>query len=154
MMVWKPHVTVAAVVEREGRFLLVEENTPDGVRFNQPAGHLEAGETLQEAVVREVKEETAWQFVPEHVLSIHLWRKSPNESSFLRCCFTGRCVDYQPDQPLDEGIIATHWLSPEEIRAASDRHRSPLVTLAVEEYLSGQRYPLSLMKSLLDSGHG
>jgi ADP-ribose pyrophosphatase YjhB (NUDIX family) len=152
-MVWKPHVTVAAVVEREGRFLLVEEQTPEGLRFNQPAGHLEAGESLLDAVTREVREETAWHFVPEHVLSVHLWRKNPDEPSFLRCCFTGHCVDHRPGQILDDGIVATHWLTSQEIYAMSDKLRSPLVTLAVEEYLGGQRFPLSLMKSLLDADH-
>lgn len=149
-MVWKPHVTVAAVIESEGRFLLVEEHTASGLKFNQPAGHLEENESLIEAVKREVFEETAWQFEPEALVSIQLWRRNPKQSSYLRYCFTGHCHSHDPHHPLDDGIIATHWLSPEEIRAQAKRMRSPLVPIAVDEYLKGERYPLSLLKSFLD----
>jgi ADP-ribose pyrophosphatase YjhB (NUDIX family) len=152
-MVWKPHVTVAGIIERDGRFLLVEEHTSSGLQFNQPAGHLEENETLLEAVKREVYEESAWQFEPESLVSIQLWRKKPRSPSFLRLSFAGQCHSHNPDQPLDEGIVATHWLTPEEIRLQQQRLRSPLVLIAVEEYLSGQRYPLELLKSFIDLEH-
>jgi len=149
-MVWKPHVTVAAIIERDGRFLLVEEHTSSGLKFNQPAGHLEENESLLDAVKREVKEETAWQFEPEYLVSIQLWRKKPNTPSFLRCCFTGQCHSHNPDQQLDKGIVATHWLTHEEILLQKHRLRSPLVSISIDEYLSGQSYPLTLLKSFLD----
>jgi len=149
-MVWKPHVTVAAIIERDGRFLLVEEHTSSGLKFNQPAGHLEENESLLDAVKREVKEETAWQFEPEYLVSIQLWRKKPNTPSFLRCCFTGQCHSHNPDQQLDEGIVATHWLTHEEILLKKHRLRSPLVSISIDEYLNGQSYPLTLLKSFLD----
>ncbi len=153
-MVWKPRVTVAAVIEKEGRFLLVEEHTSNGLQFNQPAGHLEENETLIEAVKREVFEETGWQFEPEYLLSIHLWRRNPKHSTFIRYCFTGQCHSHDANQSLDEGIVATHWLTREEINAQSERLRSPLVAMSVEEYLDGQRYPLAILKSCLDTDYG
>lgn len=149
-MVWKPHVTVAAIIERDHRFLFVEEHTPHGLQFNQPAGHLEPNEDFITAVKREVQEETAWQFEPEHLVAIQLWRKSPEHPTFLRLCFTGQCHSHKPEQSLDEGIVATHWLTREEIAAEAHRLRSPLVLTSVDEYLSGQRHPLSLLKSFLD----
>lgn len=149
-MVWKPHVTVAAVIEREGRFLLVEEQTASGLKFNQPAGHLEENESLIEAVKREVFEETAWQFEPEALVSIQLWRRNSKQPSYLRYCFTGQCHSHDPYHPLDDGIIATHWLSSEEILTQAKRLRSPLVAIAVDEYLKGERYPLALLKSFFD----
>jgi ADP-ribose pyrophosphatase YjhB (NUDIX family) len=152
-MVWKPHVTVAAIIERDGRFLLVEEHTSNGLQFNQPAGHLEENESLIAAVKREVKEETAWQFEPEHLVSIQLWRKRPRAPSFLRCCFAGQCHSHDPNQPLDDGVVATHWLTRDEIHDRRHRMRSPLVSIAVDEYLSGQRYPLELLKSFIDIEH-
>ncbi|MGZ8190356.1 MAG: NUDIX hydrolase [Methylococcaceae bacterium] len=150
-MVWKPHVTVAAIIERDNRFLLVEEETPRGLQFNQPAGHFEENEDLIAAVKREVNEETAWQFEPEHIISIQLWRRNHDSPTFLRICFTGSCHSYNPNQPLDIGIVATHWLTRDEI--AQQRLRSPLVLIGVDEYLSGQRHPLSLLKSFLDLDH-
>jgi ADP-ribose pyrophosphatase YjhB (NUDIX family) len=152
-MVWKPHVTVAAVIEREGRFLLVEEHTASGLKFNQPAGHLEENESLIEAVKREVFEETAWQFEPEALVSIQLWRRNSKQPSYLRCCFAGYCHSYNPAQMLDDGIIATHWLSREGIISQPKRMRSPLVSIAVEEYLKGERHPLNMLKSFLDLDH-
>jgi ADP-ribose pyrophosphatase YjhB (NUDIX family) len=150
-MVWKPHVTVAAIIERDRRFLLVEEHTPNGLAFNQPAGHLEQGEDLISAVKREVAEETAWQFEPESITAVQLWRRTPQASTFLRICFTGHCHSYNPALPLDAGIVATHWLSREEIEKNRRRLRSPLVLQSVDAYLNGQRFPLTLLKTLLDS---
>jgi 8-oxo-dGTP pyrophosphatase MutT (NUDIX family) len=152
-MVWKPHVTVAAIIERDGRFLLVEEQTSDGLKFNQPAGHLEENESLIEAVKREVLEETAWQFEPEYLIATQIWRRSKKHPTFLRFCISGSCHSHDPNQSLDEGITCTHWLSAEQIKVQPRRVRSPLVTIAIDEYLSGQRYPLSLLKSYLDLSH-
>jgi len=149
-MVWKPHVTVAAVIEKDGRFLLVEETTSNGLAFNQPAGHLEPGEDLISAVKREVWEETAWQFEPHAIVAVQLWRKTPEFPSFVRFCFTGAVHSHDPEQVLDEGIIATHWLSHDDIADRSERLRSPLVLLTIDEYLKGHRYPLTLLQSFLD----
>ena len=152
-MVWKPHVTVAAVIEQNQRFLFVEEQTSSGLQFNQPAGHLEQGEDLIAAVKREVLEETAWQFEPEYIVSIQLWRRNPEFPSFIRVCFSGRCHSHNPTQQLDEGIVATHWLTRDQIEAERHRLRSPLVLISIDEYLSGQRHPLSLLKSFIDLDH-
>ena len=149
-MVWKPHVTVAAIIEREHRFLLVEEETVNGLAFNQPAGHLEPGESLINAVKREVQEETAWQFTPEYITSIQLWRKTPDFPSFLRVCFVGTCHNQQPEQTLDDAIIATHWLTRDEIIAKKSQLRSPLVLTTIDQYLQGEHYPLTLLKTFLD----
>ncbi len=149
-MVWKPHVTVAAIIEQQNRFLLVEEQTENGLAFNQPAGHLEPGESLFAAVQREVSEETAWQFTPEYITAIQLWRKNPDAPSFLRVCFAGKCHDFQAEQALDEGIIATHWLTRNEIVARKNTLRSPLVLTTIDQYLQGERHPLSLLKTFLD----
>jgi NADH pyrophosphatase NudC (nudix superfamily) len=152
-MVWKPHVTVAAVIELNNRFLLVEETTSNGLAFNQPAGHLETGESLMAAVKREVQEETAWQFEPLALVAVQLWRKNPDFPSFLRFCFTGEIHSHNPDQALDTGIIATHWLSHAEIAQRADRLRSPLVMRCIEEYRQGSRHPLSLLQTFLDPLH-
>ncbi len=152
-MIWKPHVTVAAVIERQNRFLLVEEETDSGLAFNQPAGHLEEGEDLIAAVRREVLEETGWQFDPAAVVAIQLWRRNPGASSFLRICFAGKCHSRQPERELDAGIIATHWLSRQEIASLGRRLRSPLVLNSVDAYLQGEKHPLSLLKSMLDLDH-
>jgi ADP-ribose pyrophosphatase YjhB (NUDIX family) len=147
-MVWKPHVTVAAIIEREQRFLLVEEQTPYGLQFNQPAGHLEENEDFITAIKREVLEETAWHFTPQYISGIHLWRRNLESPTFVRFCFVGDCYDYQSHQILDDGIVATHWLTRDEI--ATKNLRSPLVLTSVDDYLNGSRYPLSLLKSFLD----
>lgn len=149
-MVWKPHVTVAAVIEKNGRFLLVEETTSNGLAFNQPAGHLEAGEDLISAVKREVNEETGWHFEPQAIVAVQLWRRNPECPSFVRFCFSGEAHSHDPRQALDEGIIDTHWLSRDEIAARAKRLRSPLVLLSVDQYLKGHRHPLSLLQSFLD----
>lgn len=147
-MVWKPHVTVAAIIERNQHFLLVEEKTPYGLQFNQPAGHLEEHEDLLSAIKREVLEETAWHFTPEYISGVHLWRRNPQSPTFVRFCFVGSCYDHQPNYMLDDGIVATHWLTRDEI--AAKNLRSPLVLTSVDEYLNGVNYPLSLLKSFLD----
>ena len=152
-MVWKPHVTVAAVIEKDKNFLLVEEETSNGIAFNQPAGHLENGEDVISAVKREVNEETAWHFDPKYIISIQLWRKKPDFPTFFRVCFAGNVHSYNPDQPLDNDIIATHWFNRAEIVEKHNQLRSSLVLTSVDAYLSGERYPLSLLKSYLDLEH-
>jgi 8-oxo-dGTP pyrophosphatase MutT (NUDIX family) len=145
--VWKPSVTVAAVVEREGRFLLVEEHTEEGLRINQPAGHLEPGETLLQAVAREALEETAHPFHPTALLGVYLWR-SPGPArmtTYLRFAFTGELDEHIAGLELDRGIVRTLWLSPQELARRSAQWRSPLVPRCVDDYLAGQRYPLELL---------
>jgi 8-oxo-dGTP pyrophosphatase MutT (NUDIX family) len=144
-MVWKPDVTVAAVVERDGRFLLVEEHTERGLLFNQPAGHLEADESIIAAVIRETLEETAWEFSPEHLIGVYRWRPSSSEVTYVRFAFSGHLGTHHPNRALDTGIMRAVWLSPEEIRAGHDRHRSPLVVRCMEDYLAGIRAPLGLL---------
>lgn len=143
-MVWKPDVTVAALVEREGRFLLVEERIRGRLVLNQPAGHLEDGETLVEAVVRETLEETAWHFAPEHLLGVYQWR-SPRGRSTLRFAFRGSVSGHEPDRPLDSPVVATHWLSRDEILGRAARLRSPLVLRCIEDYERGVRLPLTAL---------
>jgi 8-oxo-dGTP pyrophosphatase MutT (NUDIX family) len=142
--IWKPHVTVAAVLERNGRFLLVEEQTDDGVRLNQPAGHLEADETLIAGTIREALEETAYRFEPRHVIGIYHWQH-PSGVVYLRFAFTGPIVDHEAERILDQGILRALWLTPEELLADRARHRSPLVMRCVNDYLAGRRYPLELL---------
>ena len=146
--IWKPHVVVAAVIEREGRFLLVEEETDAGPRFNQPAGHLEEGESLLEAVRREVFEETAHRFEPEALLGVYRWVNEDKRRTYLRFSFVGQVTRHEPLQALDVGILRTLWMAPQEIAAVATRHRSPLVARCVEDYLLGKRYPLEFLTEL------
>ena len=148
--IWKPHVTVAAVIEKKQRFLLVEEQTSQGLAFNQPAGHLEEGESLITAVKREVLEETAWHFEPEAIVAVQLWRKNQSAPTFLRVCFSGQGTTYNPEIELDTGIVDTHWLTRDQILGYSDKLRSPLVLSSIDHYLDGQHYPLTLLKSIFD----
>jgi 8-oxo-dGTP pyrophosphatase MutT (NUDIX family) len=144
-MVWKPDITVAAVVERDGRFLLVEEQTERGLLFNQPAGHLEADESIVAAVVRETLEETAWEFIPQHLIGVYRWHPCGSDVTYVRFAFSGCLGRHHADRALDTGIVRAVWLSPEEIRAGRDRHRSPLVVRCMEDYLAGVRAPLDLL---------
>ena len=144
-MIWKPNVTVAAVVERDGRFLLVEEQTERGLLLNQPAGHLEADESIVAAVARETLEETAWEFSPRHLVGVYRWRPSCSDVTYLRFAFSGVLGTHHEDRALDEGIVRTVWLSPDEVRNGRDRHRSPLVVRCMEDYLAGIRAPLDLL---------
>jgi ADP-ribose pyrophosphatase YjhB (NUDIX family) len=142
---WKPNVTVAAVIERAGRFLLVEEETPEGLRFNQPAGHLEEGESLLEATVREVLEETAHGFVPEYLVGIYQWTRPQGDITYLRFAYGGRVEGVDAARPLDAGIVRAVWMTLDEVRASADRHRSPLILQCIEDWLAGQRHPLALV---------
>jgi 8-oxo-dGTP pyrophosphatase MutT (NUDIX family) len=148
-MTWKPDVTVATVVERDGRFLFVEERAGGRVVLNQPAGHLEDGETFLDAVVRETLEETAWRFLPEAVIGVYVWRPEHGARSFLRVAFAGELLDHDPARPLDRGILRTRWLTRAQLDLPPQRLRSPLVTQCVDDYLSGARYPLSLLSHLI-----
>jgi ADP-ribose pyrophosphatase YjhB (NUDIX family) len=144
-MVWKPNVTVAAVVERDGRFLLVEENTTHGRLFNQPAGHLEPGESLTDAVSRETLEETAHGFKPTALLGVYQYRHEGDDVTYLRFAFTGEILSHDPGRALDDGIVRAAWFAPAEIRREAARHRSPLVMRCVDDYLAGRRYPLDVI---------
>jgi ADP-ribose pyrophosphatase YjhB (NUDIX family) len=146
---WKPSVTVAAIIERDGRFLLVEEETAEGIKLNNPAGHLEQGESPVEGCAREALEETAHSFRPTELLGIYLSRShrpgTGEDITYLRLAFRGELGAHDPRRELDIGIVRTLWMTPEEIRATVPRHRNPLVLRCVEDYLAGVRYPLSLI---------
>ena len=148
-MVWKPDVTVAAVAERDGRFLLVEERASGRVVINQPAGHLEDGETFLEAIVRETLEETAWRFEPRSIVGVYVWRPEHLSRTFLRVAFAGDLVSHDPGRDLDHGIIRTRWLSRAELGHPGARLRSPLVLRCVDDYLAGVRHPLDLISHLI-----
>jgi phosphatase NudJ len=143
---WKPNVTVAAVVEQDGRFLLVEEETSQGLRLNNPAGHLEPFESPQQACTREVLEETAHAFTPTALVGVYLsrfQRPSGEDITYLRLAFCGELGAHDPRRPLDDGIVRTVWMTADEIRACAPRHRSPLLLRCLEDYLAGARHPLS-----------
>jgi 8-oxo-dGTP pyrophosphatase MutT (NUDIX family) len=143
-IVWRPSVTVAAVIEKEGRFLFVEE-LQDGRRvLNQPAGHLDPDETLIAACSREVKEETAHRFTPTSLVGIYRWRYAPADVTFLRFCFSGK-IDGVDDSALDKEIVALHWLTPGELKARAAMHRSPLVQQCMDDYLAGCNFPLTVL---------
>jgi 8-oxo-dGTP pyrophosphatase MutT (NUDIX family) len=145
-MIWQPHVTVAAVIEQDGKFLLVEEETDDGIRFNQPAGHWEENETLLQGVVREALEETAYHFEPEWLQGVYRWHHPHKDITYLRFAFAGSVQRHEPQRRLDSGILHAVWMSPEEIHATADRHRSPLVLQCVEDFLAGKKYPLDVVQ--------
>ena len=152
---WKPSVTVAAVIARdfEGvqKFLLVEEETRDGLRLNNPAGHLDPGETPEDGCARETLEETAFHFKPTAVVGIYMSRFERVQANgvlditYLRFAYCGELGAHIEGQPLDEGIVRTVWLTADEIRASVDRHRSPLLLRCMEDYLAGRRYPLDMV---------
>jgi 8-oxo-dGTP pyrophosphatase MutT (NUDIX family) len=143
-----PDITVAAVAETAGRFLVVEERINRRLVFNQPAGHVEHGETLLAAIVREVREETAWGFEPQALTGVYLWRNPASGRSYMRFAFTGRVMDHNAAQPLDRGIVRTHWLSREDLQEREPRLRSPLVLRCIEDYLGGTRLPLEPIANL------
>lgn len=144
---WKPNVTVAAVIEHEGRYLLVEEQTPDGLRWNNPAGHLDPGETPAQGCAREALEECGHAFEPTALVGIYLTRASqePQDVTYLRFAFSGNLGEHEPGRALDHGIVRTLWLTPAEIEASRERHRSPLVWRCIQDHLAGRRFPLDLV---------
>ena len=149
---WRPNVTVAAVIEQGGRFLLIEEHTDRGLKLNTPAGHLDPGESPADGCAREALEETAHHFTPTALLGIYMARfergtpddQRETDITYLRFAFVGELGAVEPGLALDEGIVRTLWMTPDEIRASVDRHRSPLLLQCVEDYLAGQRHPLDL----------
>ena len=145
--VWKPHVTVAAVIERAGRFLMVEEHTAAGLCFNQPAGHLEDGESLLEASVREAFEETAHRFTPDSLVGVYQWPRPDGQLTYLRFAFAGQ-VEGGPvaGAGLDRGIERAVWLTRDELFESRARHRSPLVLQCVDDWIAGRRFPLDLVR--------
>lgn len=146
-MIWKPRTTVAAVIEQNNRFLLVEEDINGKMTLNQPAGHLEPNESLVEAVIRETQEETAWQFQPDALVGIYRWVHPTKGDTYIRYCFCGNVTQHNPEQELDSDIHQAVWLSLDEIRARQDAHRSPLVMECFDDYLAGHRYSLDLLRN-------
>ncbi len=146
---WKPNVTVAAIIERDGRYLLIEEHTPEGLRLNNPAGHLDPAESPAQACAREALEETAHLFTPTHLVGVYLSRfqreRTGEDVTYLRLAFAGTLGEAQAGRSLDTGIVRTLWMSPDEVRASRERHRSPLVLRCIEDHLAGQRHPLELV---------
>jgi 8-oxo-dGTP pyrophosphatase MutT (NUDIX family) len=145
-MRWAPRVTVAAIIENEGRFLFVQELQSNLLVLNQPAGHLEDGESCQDAVIREVLEESGWQFLPESVVGIYRWVNPIQHDTYFRICFSGSVINHDPERSLDEGIVATLWLKLNEL--TSYELRSPMVTQCIDDYLAGNRFPLSILNDI------
>ena len=149
-MFWKPHTTVAAIIERDNQFLMVEETVENQLVYNQPAGHLDPDESLLDAVIRETREETAWLFKPTALVGVYLWKKQGQsdetdpDASFLRFTFCGECSDFKEDQALDDGIERALWLSRAQLAERSEQLRSPLVLKNIDDYIAGKRYPLDL----------
>ena len=145
-MRWKPSVTVAAIIERDGRYLLIEEHTPEGLRLNNPAGHLDPGESPEQGVAREALEETAHAFRPTELVGIYIsrfQRESTGEDvTYMRMAYCGDLGAEEPGRALDTGIVRTLWMSPDEVRASAERHRSPLVLRFIEDHIAGQRFPM------------
>lgn len=158
MAYWKPNSTVAAVVERDGRLLMVEEHTAEGLRLNQPAGHLDPGESLQDAAVRETLEETGWRVEPVALLGLYMARyanaKEGVDVTYLRHAFVCRALSHDAARPLDEGIVRAVWMTPEEVLAARGRHRSPAVERTVLDFVAGRRFPLDLIWTHPDAVSG
>lgn len=147
--IWRPCVNVAAVVEQDGKFLLVEEQTSQGLRLNQPSGQWERHETLMEGVIRETLEESAFEFEPLYLLGIYQWRAPWSDVTYLRFAFTGRIAAHLPGRRLDRNILRTVWLSADEIRATQACHRSPLVLRCVQDYLAGMGQPLDMISNVV-----
>ena len=147
---WKPNVTVtvAAVVKRGDRFLLVEEKDDSAKVLNQPAGHVEAQEGIIAAVRREVLEETGWEFTPRALVGMYHWHNAGNATTYLRFCFAGDVGNHDPDLPLDAGIIRALWLTRAEVEGQKDRLRSPMVLRCIQDFESGQSFPLHLLRQL------
>lgn len=146
--VWQPDVTVATIVMHQGRLLCVEEQAGGQLVLNQPAGHLEPNESLQEAALRETREETGWQVRLTHVVGAYQWKAPETGRHYLRFAFAAEPIEPISGATLDEGIVQALWLTPEELRAETSRHRSPLVWKVVADYLDGCHYPLSLAQQM------
>jgi 8-oxo-dGTP pyrophosphatase MutT (NUDIX family) len=149
---WQPDVTVATVVVRDGRRLMVEERAHGALVFNQPAGHLEPDESLSEAALRETREETGWDVELTAFIGAYQWKTIDSDGigsrHYLRFAFAAEPIDEIPDARLDEGIVRALWLTPAELQALASRHRSPLVWQVVQDYLGGRRSPLSMLQQI------
>ena len=145
-LVWKPNVTVAALIERNARFLLVDEQAEHRLRLSPPRRRLDAGEPLVAACAREALEETAWGFTPTALVGIYQWPRPQGDITYLRFAFSGELGTHEAGRALDTGILRAVWKTLDEIRACADRHRSPLVSQCVSDYLAGRRYPLELIR--------
>lgn len=148
----RPAVTVAAVVERDGEFLLVREKTPRGLRLNQPAGHLESGESLPEGAARETLEEAAWRVEPFALVGIYRWRAPDDGATFVRFAYAARPLMHEPGRKLDTEIVDAQWLAYDEIVARHDEHRSPLVLRCIDDYRAGRRWPLASVQEVAGGG--
>ena len=146
MSVWKPSVTVAAVIERDGKFLLIQERISGRLVLNQPAGHLDPGESLAAACRREAMEETAHHFEPTSLVGIYRWRDPRKDFTFLRFAFRGK-VGAVENRPLDKEIVGVQWLTPDEVRQRRAEHRSPLVQKCVDDFLAGRSFPLDVFSA-------
>jgi len=147
-MSWRPDLTVAAIVERDGRYLLIEERVGNRMVFNQPAGHVERGESMITAVVRETLEETARHFIPEALVGIYAWDQPERQRSFLRLAFCGRASEQDSQRALDRGIVRTLWMTRDQLAARGPRLRSPMVLRCIDDYAAGKRFPLDLLNHL------
>lgn len=143
---FKPSVTVAAIIERDDRYLLVEEHTPEGLRLNNPAGHLERGESPLDGVCREALEETTCEFTPQAFLGLYLSRfqraSTGEDITYVRLAYAGHIGEPLPGRQLDDGIVRTIWMTLDEVRTSRGRHRSPLVLKCIEDHHAGRRFPL------------
>ena len=148
-MIWKPNVTVAAIIEIDSKFLMVEEKSIAGPVLNQPAGHLEPNESMQQAVIRETLEETGHLFTPSSIVGSYLWHNPDNETTYFRTTYQGEVCLETVNDALDDGIIQALWMSLDEIKNNQQRLRSPVILESINDYLNGQTYPLRLIKSLL-----
>lgn len=148
---WTPSTTVAAIIERDGCYLLVEEHTPEGLRLNNPAGHLDPGESPEQGVAREALEETAFVFTPTALVGIYLSRferpATGEDITYLRFAYCGDLGAFDAGRTLDTGIVRTLWMTPDEVRASTERHRSPLVLRCIEDHLAGQRFALNTVRT-------
>jgi 8-oxo-dGTP pyrophosphatase MutT (NUDIX family) len=150
--VWRPHVTVACVVADRDRYLMVEEEVNGCVAYNQPAGHLDDSESLQQAAVRETREETGWTVALTHLVGVHQWRSTEHGDVIVRFTFAAKPLSHDPEQSLDVGVRRALWLTRREIAALGERLRSPMVLMSIDDWLSGQRLPLSMVASLMPIG--
>jgi 8-oxo-dGTP pyrophosphatase MutT (NUDIX family) len=146
-MIWKPNVTVAAIIERDGKYLLVEEEPEagTGLFLNQPAGHLDPGESIIQGAIRETLEETAYTFIPEYLVGIYQWHSQRVDTTYIRFAFAGHVTDHDPERVLDVGILRATWFDLAEICRMTESHRSPLVMQCIQHHIAGKRYPLELL---------
>ena len=150
----RPSVTVAAIVERDGAFLLVREHTRSGIKLNQPAGHLEPGESPPDGAARETLEEAAWRVAPSSLVGIYRWEAPDNGATFVRFAYAAAPLSAVAGRALDEGIVEALWLPYDEILARRAEHRSPLVLRCVDDYRAGRRWPLDLVADVVGEGAG